>query len=251
MDNSTFEAIIKSQQNFFKSGKSLNLDFRKKQLIKLKSAIKANEKAIMDALAIDIGKSEFESYATEIGIVYDEISLHLKKMSAWAKKKKVSTPLAAIPATSYTIAEPYGVTLIIAPWNYPFQLVVAPLVAAISTGNCAVIKPSEFSHAISNILEKIINETFEPNYIKVLNGDASVSKALLQQKFDFIFFTGSPRIGKIVMQAAAENLTPLVLELGGKSPCIVDKNIDIKQVAKRIIWGKLINAGQTCIAPDY
>lgn len=251
MSKSKIEEVFNAQKSFFLTSATLDIKFRKSQLLKLREAIRSNEAEITQALAKDLGKSTFESYATEIGIVYEEIRLHLKKLHSWTKPKRVGSPIAAFPSKSFIKAEPFGVSLIISPWNYPFQLAIAPLVGAISAGNCAVIKPSEMSVHTSAVIEKIINGSFQENYIHVLNGDATASEALLKQKFDFIFFTGSPRIGKIVMKAAAENLTPVVLELGGKSPCIVDKNVDLKLVAKRIIWGKCINAGQTCIAPDY
>ncbi|PKP54251.1 MAG: aldehyde dehydrogenase family protein [Bacteroidetes bacterium HGW-Bacteroidetes-1] len=251
MTENLYSTIITKQKAFYNENHSLEISFRKKKLTQLKTIIKNHEQALMDALRKDLGKSAFESYATEIGIVYDEISLHLKKISSWTGVKRVGTPITSFPASSYLQAEPYGVVLIISPWNYPFQLAIAPLVAAISAGNCAIIKPSELSPHTSLLLEEMINNNFEPDYIKVINGGAKVSEQLLKEKFNMIFFTGSPRVGKIVMKAAAEHLTPVVLELGGKSPCIVDKDVDIKLVVKRILWGKCINAGQTCIAPDY
>ena len=205
----------------------------------------------MDALTADLGKSAFESYATELGIVYEEISLHIRKIAAWSKPKRVGTPLAAWPAKSYVQAEPLGVCLIIAPWNYPFQLVFAPLIAAISSGNCATLKPSEHSPHVAGVIHTIISEAFEPAYVQAVLGDAEVSKALLQLPFDLIFFTGSPEIAKHVMATAANRLIPVVLELGGKSPCIVDEDANIGLAARRIAWGKTVNSGQTCIAPDY
>lgn len=251
MSISKIEEVFNSQKIFFRSNVTLDLDFRKNQLLKLRKIIKSNETEISEALNKDLGKSAFEAYATEIGIVYEEISLHIKNLNSWAKQKIVSSPIAAFPSSSFIKAEPYGVALIISPWNYPFQLALAPLVGAISAGNCAIIKPSEISTNTSILLEKLINSNFEASYVKIINGDATISEELLKHKFDFIFFTGSPRVGKIIMKAAAENLTPVILELGGKSPCIVDKDVNLELVAKRIIWGKCINAGQTCIAPDY
>jgi aldehyde dehydrogenase (NAD+) len=248
---SNIEETINSQKLFFRSNVTLDLDFRKNQLLKLREIIKSNEIEITQALKKDLGKSAFESYATEIGIVNEEISLHLKKMGSWARQKRVGSSIASFPSKSYLKAEPYGVSLIVSPWNYPFQLAIAPLVGSISAGNCAVIKPSEKSTNTSLVIEKLINNNFDKNYIKVFTGDAATSEELLKHQFDLIFFTGSPRIGKLIMKAAAENLTPVILELGGKSPCIVDEGVNLKLVAKRIIWGKCINAGQTCIAPDY
>lgn len=251
MTENLYSTIITKQKAFYNENHSLEISFRIKKLTHLKTVIKNHEQVLIEALHKDLGKSAFESYATEIGIVYDEISLHLKKISSWTGVKRVGTPITSFPASSFLQAEPYGVVLIISPWNYPFQLAIAPLVAAISAGNCAIIKPSELSPHTSLLLEEMINNNFEPDYIKVINGGAKESEGLLKEQFDMIFFTGSPRVGKIVMKAAAEHLTPVVLELGGKSPCIVDKDVNIKLIAKRILWGKCINAGQTCIAPDY
>lgn len=244
-------AKIEHQRAYFYSGSTLGYAFRMEQLKKLKGVIKRHESDIIQALHKDLGKSEFESYATEIGIVYEEINLHIKKLRRWMKRKPVGTPLTAIPARSYIYAEPFGVCLIISPWNYPFQLAFAPLVSAISAGNCVTLKPSEYSVATSSVIEKIVGETFSPDFVQVVSGDAEIARNLLKLDFDFIFFTGSTQVGRHVMRAAADRLIPVVLELGGKSPCIVDSNADIKLSAKRIIWGKMINAGQTCIAPDY
>lgn len=244
-------ATITHQQAFYLQGKTLSVRFRVEQLKKLKNCIKQHEQDVMEALATDLGKSAFESYATELGIVYEEISLHIRKAAAWSRPKRVGTPLAAWPAKSYVQAEPLGVCLIIAPWNYPFQLVFAPLIAAISSGNCATLKPSEHSPHVSGVVQTIISETFEPAYVQAVLGDAETSKALLEFPFDLIFFTGSPEIAKHVMGAAAKRLIPVVLELGGKSPCIVDEGANIGLAARRIAWGKTVNSGQTCIAPDY
>lgn len=243
--------LATQQIKFFESGRTLELAFRRQALRTLQTLIQANLTPIAQALQADLGKSAFESYATETGIVLEEIRRHLSQLNRWAAPKKVGSPLAAFPASSYIVPEPYGCSLIISPWNYPFQLAIAPLVGAISAGNCAIIKPSEYSVHTSALLEKLINNNFDPGYIRIINGDAQTSKALLALKHDIIFFTGSTQIGKIVMKAAAEHLTPVVLELGGKSPCIIDQSADLKLAARRIVWGKLINAGQTCIAPDY
>jgi aldehyde dehydrogenase (NAD+) len=243
--------IFELQKAYFKSGETLSYKFRLNALKKLKKAILDNEKAINEALWKDLHKSEFEAYMSEVGFVLEELGYHIRKLRKWMKPRRVSSGITMFPASTYNYFEPLGNVLIIAPWNYPFQLTIAPLIGAISAGNTVIIKPSEYSVNTSKVLEKIISETFSEQYIKVMNGDAKVSQALLKLKFDHIFFTGSPRVGKIVYKAAAENMVPVTLELGGKSPCIVDETAKLKLAAKRIVWGKLLNAGQTCIAPDY
>jgi len=243
--------IFKNQVTFFNTGKTKSIKFRIEALKMLREAIRIHEQDIYKALMSDLGKSKFESYATEIGFVLDEIRYHIKNLKKWTEPQYSISPLTNFPASSYLVHEPLGTVLIIAPWNYPFQLMIAPLVGAISAGNTAILKPSEISSNTSALLEKIINNTFDSDYIKVIEGDASISQSLLKLKFDHIFFTGSPRVGKIIMQEAANQMIPVTLELGGKSPCIVDKDVNLKLAAKRIVWGKLINAGQTCIAPDY
>lgn len=245
--------IFSEQKKFFELGKSKNIDFRINELKKLKKIIQKNEEEILQALKKDLGKSNFEAYATEVGIIYDEINLHIKNIRKWAKREKRSSPIVHYPSKSYVYKEPYGVTLIIGPFNYPFQLVLAPLIGAISAGNTAIIKPSENTINTAKLLEKIINNNFDKGYIRVVDplGAKEVVSYLLDLPFDYIFFTGSVRVGKIVMEKAAKNLTPVTLELGGKSPCIVDSDADINLAAKRIVWGKFLNAGQTCVAPDY
>lgn len=247
------ELIFSEQKKFFELGKSKNIDFRINELKKLKKIIQKNEEEILQALKKDLGKSNFEAYATEVGIIYDEINLHIKNIRKWAKREKRSSPIVHYPSKSYVYKEPYGVTLIIGPFNYPFQLVLAPLIGAISAGNTAIIKPSENTINTAKLLEKIINNNFDKGYISVVDplGGKEVVSYLLDLPFDYIFFTGSVRVGKIVMEKAAKNLTPVTLELGGKSPCIVDSDADINLAAKRIVWGKFLNAGQTCVAPDY
>ncbi len=249
--NSQISEVLQQQKQFFLSGKTLDISFRISQLNKLYAAVKRYEKDITQALYKDLHKSEFEAYATEIGFVLEEISLMVRKLRRWAKPNRKSTPLTAFSGKSYILYEPYGTVLIIAPWNYPFQLMFAPLVGAIAAGNTVVLKPSPYSANTAAVMEKIITETFEPNYIAIFQGHRDVNQALLEQKFDFIFFTGSPNTGKVVMSYAAKNLTPVILELGGKSPAIVDKDANLKLAAKSIVFGKLTNAGQTCIAPDY
>ncbi len=247
------ELIFNEQRKFFNYGKSKDINFRIKKLKRLKKIIKENEEEILQALKDDLGKSNFEAYETEIGIVYDEINLHIKNVRKWAKREKRSSPIIYYPSKSYVYKEPYGVTLIIGPFNYPFQLVIAPLIGAISAGNTAIIKPSENTINTAKLLEKIINNNFDKGYISVVDplGGKEVVSYLLGLPFDYIFFTGSVRVGKIVMEKAAKNLTPVTLELGGKSPCIVDSDANINLAAKRIVWGKFLNAGQTCVAPDY
>ncbi len=220
-------------------------------LKRLKSFINKYEKQIQDALWKDLHKSAEEAWLTEISIVTQEIDNHIRHLKKWMKPEKVPTPLHLLPSKGYIQPEPLGVVLIAAPWNYPFQLLMNPLVGAISAGCCAVLKPSPYTPHIAEIMETMITEAFNPRHITLFQGGRDVNQHLFHTRFDLIFYTGSPFVGKIVMEAAAENLTPVILELGGKSPCIVDKEADLKVAAKRIAWGKTINAGQTCIAPDY
>ena len=245
--------IFNKQKEFFHSEETKNIDFRINSLKKLKLIIKNNEELIIEALHKDLRKSPFEAFATEIGLLYDELNLHIKKLRSWSKKEKRKSPIVHFPAKSYIYKEPYGVTLIIGPFNYPFQLIISPLIGAISAGNCSIIKPSENTPNTSLLLEKLINENFDEKYIQVINplGGKETVSYLLDLNFDYIFFTGSIRVGKIIMEKASKNLIPVTLELGGKSPCIVDKTANIPLAAKRIVWGKFLNAGQTCVAPDY
>ncbi|MDF2589246.1 MAG: aldehyde dehydrogenase [Anaerocolumna sp.] len=243
--------IIRKQRELFGTGITKSLSFRMNALKKLRKVIINNEQKILDALKKDLNKSEFESYMTEIGMVLDEIKTFLKYTPSWAKDQKVKTPLAQFAGKSYIINEPYGVVLVMSPWNYPFQLSIAPIIGAIAAGNCIIIKPSEFAPNVSRVIADMITENFSFNYITVIQGGLEVNEQLLDQKFDYIFFTGSVNVGKIVMEKASKHLTPVCLELGGKSPCIVDKTADIPLAAKRIAFGKFINAGQTCVAPDY
>jgi len=242
---------LANQRAFFASNKTKDTSFRLEQLRKLKNTILQNQKKIEDALWKDLHKSPEEAYLTEISLVIQEIAYHIKHLKKWAKAKRVSTPLVLLPSSSKIIYEPLGVSLIVAPWNYPFQILINSLVGSISSGCCSVLKPSPDAPCIANVMEEMIVETFDSNYITLVQGGKETNTILFKQRFDIIFFTGSPYVGKVVMKAAAENLTPVVLELGGKSPCIVDAEANIEIAAKRIAWGKLINAGQTCIAPDY
>ena len=243
--------ILENHQKYYAAGQTIDIRFRIKQLNLLHHAVVQFEDKILAALHQDLKKTRYEGYLTELGIVRDEIRHVARKLPKWARPKRVKTPFYHWPAVSRIYPEPYGVALIIAPWNYPFQLTIAPLVGAIAAGNCAVLKPSEYSPATSEVIREMIETYFEPDFISVVTGGVETSSALLAEPFDYIFFTGSPRVGKIVMAKAAENLTPVTLELGGKSPCIVAPDADLKLTAKRIASGKFINAGQTCIAPDY
>ncbi|WP_256972888.1 aldehyde dehydrogenase [Clostridium botulinum] len=251
MDMENIRNILEKQKSFFDKGYTKDINFRIEALKKLKHNIKINENNIFKALKIDLNKSEFETFITEIGIVYDEINGAIRNIKKWSKPKKVKTPITNFLASSYIYNEPYGVALIMSPWNYPFQLIMAPLVGAISAGNCVLLKPSELAIETEKIIVKIIKDTFSDEYIGVITGGIEESTALLKEKFDYIFYTGGINVGKIVMRAAAEHLTPITLELGGKSPCIVDKDANIDLAARRIAWGKFLNAGQTCVAPDY
>ncbi len=245
------DQYLKSQRQYFSSQATKGVNFRIAQLKKLKAAILKYQSKIEEALWQDLHKSPEEAYLTEISIVTGEIDYHLKKLRKWTKEKRVSTPLHLWPSRSKIIYEPLGTSLIVAPWNYPFQLLINPLVGAISAGCCSLIKPSPDVPSVASVIQEMIENTFDTRYIAVAQGGREVNTMLFNKPFDIIFFTGSPMLGKVVMKAAAQNLTPVVLELGGKSPCIVDADANIDKAAKRIAWGKLINAGQTCIAPDY
>jgi aldehyde dehydrogenase (NAD+) len=251
MNESKVVEVLNKQRSYFNRGNTRNIPFRLTQLKTLKRVVLDNEKRITASLWADMRKPEFEAYTTEIGCVLCEIDRNIKDFQSWAEPVRVRTPLIHFPASSYVYPEPLGIVLIIAPWNYPFHLTVLPLVGAIAAGNCAVLKPSEVSSHTSHVIANMIRENFDPSFISVIEGDAETGRILLSQKFDHIFFTGSNNIGKLVMEAAARNLTPVTLELGGKSPCIVDKDVNVEYTARRIIWGKFMNAGQTCVAPDY
>lgn len=245
------KAIVQRQRDFFNTGKTKSVEFRIEQLKKLRKIIVDNERAIIDALHADLRKSDLEAYATEIGVVLVELDDMLKNVKSWSKPQRVKTPLFHQLATSWRYPEPYGVTYIIAPWNYPFQLLVAPLIGAMGGGNTAILKPSELSENTSLLIQKLISENFDEGYVKVVMGAVEESKAMLEQRFDYVFFTGGTEIGRYVYTAAARHLTPVTLELGGKSPCIVDEDIQLTHTSRRILWGKFTNAGQTCVAPDY
>jgi aldehyde dehydrogenase (NAD+) len=243
--------IIRQQRDFFRTGKTKDVAFRIAQLKTLKKAVLEHESAIIEALKADLNKPEFETDISEIVFIKAEIDYAIKHIKSWASPQKASIPLEQLPGFGRIYAEPLGVVLILGAWNYPFQLIIAPLVGAIAAGNCAILKPSEIAPHTSHILAEMLPKYFAQAYIAVIEGGVEVSQQLLAEKFDHIFFTGGTAVGKIVMAAAAKHLTPVTLELGGKSPCIVDTDINIENTARRITWGKFLNAGQTCISPDY
>ena len=249
--NNTIDKILEAQKKFFDFGTTLPVPFRIKMLKKLRCAVKKYENEINDALKSDLGKSHFEGFMCETGLALTEITYMINHVERFAKKKTVLTPLPQFHSHSYKLATPYGNTLIMSPWNYPFLLTIEPLADAIAAGNTAIIKPSAYSPATSVVIRKMISEIYPPEFVAVITGGRKENAELLNKKFDFIFFTGSSTVGKEVLRHAAENLTPCVLELGGKSPCIVDSSAKIRLAAKRIVFGKYLNCGQTCVAPDY
>lgn len=251
MTNEQINNLLKKQKAYYKTGATIPVDFRIAQLKKLYAAIKKYETQINDALNADLGKSHYEGFMCESGLVLAEISYMIRHTRKFAKRKTVWTPLAQFASHSFKQPMPYGNTLIMSPWNYPFLLTIDPLADAIAAGNTAIVKPSAYSPATGKMIEKLITECFAPEYVAVVTGGRTENAALLDQKFDFVFFTGSQTVGKEVLRHTAEHLTPAVLELGGKSPCIVDASANIKLAAKRIVWGKYLNCGQTCVAPDY
>lgn len=245
------EEIVEKQRVYFLSGNTLSLESRLASLKKLRDAVKDNEEAIAKALYADLGKQELEAYMTETGMVLEELKFVIRRLKSWAKPESVKTPPAQFPSRSFVVPEPYGVALIMSPWNYPFQLTIEPLIGAIAAGNCCVLKPSAYAQSTSKLIAGIIEETFPPEYVTVVEGGREQNQKLLQQKFDYIFFTGSVTVGKYVMECASRNLTPVSLELGGKSPVIIDETANLPVAAKRLAFGKYLNAGQTCVAPDY
>lgn len=238
-------------QNYFSQNSTKPFAFRLQQLKKLQTAIEERQEQLAEALYKDLHKSPLESYMVEVGVILDELRYSIKHLKKWMHSQNVKTPLAHFWAKSFITPEPYGVVLIVSPWNYPFQLTLSPLIGAIAAGNCVVIKPSDDSPNMSKALYELIDSIFDKNYITVIEGGIKESEELLKQNFDYIFFTGSPAVGKIVMRSAAEHLTPVTLELGGKSPCIVEQSANLKITARRIAFGKLLNSGQTCVSPDY
>lgn len=251
MNKIDVQNLIGKQRKYFFSGATLSPDVRIAALNKLEEVIKENVSEIEEALHQDLGKSAFSAYMTEIGMVLDELVFMKRHLRRYSKKKRVYTPLAQMVATSYVKPSPYGCVLIMSPWNYPFLLTMDPLIDALSAGNTAILKPSAYSPNTSKVIEKIIKACFEPEYVEVVQGGREENVALLEGDFNYIFFTGSIGVGKTVMEKASKNLIPITLELGGKSPCIVDKTSNLKVAARRIVFGKYLNCGQTCVAPDY
>lgn len=245
------EALVKKQRAYVRTQASKDIETRRNALKKLRMAIREMETEIHEALRIDLNKSDMESYMSETGMVLSELTYQLRHMEQWAKPKRVRTPLAQFSAKSWTQSEPYGVVLVMAPWNYPFQLSLEPAIGAIAAGNTVIIKPSAYASATSAVIAKLIRRCFSNEYVAVVEGGRRENTELLEQRFDYIFFTGGVEVGRLVMSKASRYLTPVTLELGGKSPCIVDKSADLKLAARRIAFGKFLNAGQTCVAPDY
>lgn len=245
------DKLVARQREFYAEGITRDVGFRIESLKRLKKALAEYEERINEALWEDLHKSAYESYLTEMSIVLQELNTHIRHLRKWAKPRRVATPFTLFGSRSRVVYEPFGVALIMAPWNYPFQLLVAPLVGAVAAGNCVVLKPSPYTARVSAVMAELIAAVFDERHVTVVLGDREENQALLAQRFDYIFFTGGPVLGRVVMQAAAGFLTPVTLELGGKSPCIVDRDANIDLAAKRIAWGKCLNAGQTCVAPDY
>ena len=251
MGTQNIDAILQSQRQYFAQGQTLNVKFRVEMLKKLHAAVKKYETELEEALTADLGKSAFEGFMCEVGLVLSEITYMIRHTKKFARKHRVPTPLAQFASSSYQQPTPYGNVLIMSPWNYPLLLTLSPLSNAIAAGNTAIVKPSAYSPATSRVLAKLIGECFEPSYVAVVTGGRQENAQLLEKKFDLVFFTGSQAVGKEVLRHTAETLTPAVLELGGKSPCIVDSTAKLKLAAKRIVFGKFLNCGQTCVAPDY
>ncbi|HAM97770.1 MAG TPA: aldehyde dehydrogenase [Marinilabiliales bacterium] len=243
--------IVNHQREFFKTGQTKNLMFRKSQLLTLKNALQTHEQQFLDAIDSDFKKGPFDAYATEFALIFHEIELALKNLKKWSKPQKVKTNIPNQPGRSYIIPEPYGTVLVIGAWNYPYQLSLVPAISALAAGNTVIIKPSELAANTSKVMAQVLNQVFDPKVLSVQEGGVAETTQLLEQRFDKIFFTGSSPVGKIVYQAAAKNLTPVTLELGGKSPAFILPDTDIEVTARRLVWGKFLNAGQTCVAPDY
>ena len=254
LENTTperIEELVLRQRAFYATGVTRDIDWRRFQLKQFNQGLKKWEKPLCEALWTDLHKSYEEAFMTEIGLVYGEIGEAIRKVGKWSRRKRRPTPLTVLPSSSYIVREPLGCTLIVSPWNYPVQLLLNPLVGAIAAGCTAILKPSPYVPSISQVIEAFIADTFEEDYVAVVQGNRVVNGELFRHRYDLVFLTGSPSLGKIAMAAQAQYLTPMVLELGGKSPCIVDKDADLAVAARRIAWGKCLNSGQTCIAPDY
>ena len=251
MASTDISQTVADMRRYYNSGETRSVSFRIEQLRKLKSMIRSHEDEIIQSLHNDLKKPPFESYASEIGIMYVEIEHAIRHVKSWSSPRRVATPIIHFLSSSMIYQEPYGVVLIMGPWNYPFNLLIAPLVGAMAAGNCVVIKPSELASHMSKTFSGLISKYFHPDYVRAAEGGVEISQQLLAEKFDYIFYTGSTAVGRVVMEAAARSLTPVTLELGGKSPCIVDEDANLDYAVKRIAWGKFFNAGQTCIAPDY
>lgn len=245
------QKLVLNQRAFFNTNATKSVEFRVNQLKRFREILQANEELIYESIYEDFGKSKFETYISELGMLYHEINSCIKRVKKWSKRKRVPTNLANFPARSFIIPEPLGCALVIGAWNYPIQIVLIPVVSALAAGNTVILKPSELASKTSNLLAQLINHNFPPDYLYVKEGGIQETTELLEQKFDKIFFTGSTSVGRIVYQAAAKNLTPVTLELGGKSPTFVLKDCDLKKTVQRIVWAKFLNAGQTCVAPDY
>lgn len=252
MDTETkLRELVEKQRAYFREGKTLSVEARLDALARLKMAVRANEQEIHRALKEDLGKSATESYMCETGITLAELDYVKKHLRSWSRDRRVLTPLAQFHAKSFTVQEPYGVVLIMSPWNYPVQLTLEPLIGALAAGNCCIVKPSAYSPAVSAVIAKLLREIFPEEYVAVVEGGREENQGLLMQKFDYIFFTGGVNVGKLVMEKASAHLTPVTLELGGKSPCIIDESANLKLAARRLVFGKYLNCGQTCVAPDY
>ncbi|MEY8532521.1 aldehyde dehydrogenase [Blautia pseudococcoides] len=245
------DELVRGQRRFFEKGHTKSLAFRMQALERLEKIVKRNEGEIRHALYQDLHKSSFESYMTEMGMVFSELDFVKRHLKGWMRKKTVRTPLAQFPSRSFVTYEPYGVVLVMAPWNYPFMLCMDPLIGAVAAGNCCILKPSGYAKHVSAVIVKMIREAFPPEFVAVVEGGRAENQELLEQRFDYIFFTGGVTVGRLVMEKAARYLTPVTLELGGKSPCIVDNTANLKMAAKRLVFGKYLNSGQTCVAPDY
>lgn len=245
------EQVVAAQRAYFRSGKTFDINARRQALQTLKQAIKSHEQELLDAIYTDLGKSATEAFMCEVGLVYSDLTHTLKHLNSWAKPQRKRTPLTNFHAKSMIVPEPYGVALIMSPWNYPVLLTLEPMIGALAAGNCVVLKPSAYSPATSAIIAKLIGEVFPPEYVTVVTGGRAENQTLLDQQFDYIFFTGGVTVGKLVMEKASHHLTPVTLELGGKSPVVIDHTADLRTAARRITFGKYLNCGQTCIAPDY